>query len=86
MSHQRIVILEGFLSSEPLMGVDELYIRLRGQYPTLGKATVYRTLKLLEECGIARAIVAYDAPIHYNMLQIPDCDSSFSSANHLMSS
>lgn len=65
MSRQRELVLDAFLSRGQQMSVDDLYIKLRTQFPTLGRATVYRTLKLLVECGIARACLVDGAPIQY---------------------
>lgn len=53
-TRQREVILEEFLrDSDAHCSTEELYLRLRKKHPTLGYATVYRTLKLFAECGIA---------------------------------
>ena len=65
MSRQRTIILDAFLSAGPKMSVDDLYIKLRTQHPTLGRTTVYRTLKLLVESGIARVLVVDGAPVHF---------------------
>ncbi|MBN2645163.1 MAG: transcriptional repressor [Desulfuromonadaceae bacterium] len=52
-TRQRELILDEFLSSPSHLSAEELYLRLRTEYPNLGYATVYRTMKLLAECGIA---------------------------------
>ena len=65
MSSQRMLILKAFLSEGPRISIDELYIKLRHLHPTLGRSTVYRTLKLIAECGIARAIVMDGINLHY---------------------
>lgn len=74
MSHQRILILEAFLSAGPPTNVDDLYIKLRNRYSTLGRSTVYRTLKLLVECGIAREVVMAGAPVHYQRCPATETD------------
>jgi Fur family ferric uptake transcriptional regulator len=51
---QREVILEVFLKTEGHMSAEELYGLVKAQDPTVGFTTVYRTLKLLAECGLAR--------------------------------
>jgi Fe2+ or Zn2+ uptake regulation protein len=79
MSRQRALILDAFLSEGPRMSVDDLYIRLRTQHPTLGRATVYRTLKLLVECGIARAFIVDGVPVKYEKYQSAE-DKTFMSA------
>lgn len=50
---QRMIILETFLASESHFSTEELYLKLRAEYPKIGYATVHRTLKLFAECGIA---------------------------------
>ncbi|MGB9613410.1 MAG: Fur family transcriptional regulator [Candidatus Margulisiibacteriota bacterium] len=50
---QREIILQQFLGGEGHIGADELYYSLRKKYPRLGKATVYRTLKLLKKIEMA---------------------------------
>jgi len=50
---QRMIILETFLASDSHNSTEELYLKLREEYPKIGYATVHRTLKLFAECGIA---------------------------------
>lgn len=53
-TNQRDLILEVFLTSEKHVTSEELYRKVRERDPSIGFTTVYRTLKLLTECGIAR--------------------------------
>lgn len=50
---QRDLILEEFQRCPSHLSTEELYLRLRKKHPSIGYATVYRTLKLFAECGIA---------------------------------
>ena len=50
---QRDAIVEVFLDASGHVSVEELYGRVRERNPRIGYATVYRTMKLLTECGIA---------------------------------
>ncbi len=50
---QRDAIVEVFLDGTGHVSVEELYGRVRERHPGIGYATVYRTMKLLTECGIA---------------------------------
>lgn len=52
-TRQREVILDEFLSSADHLSTEDLYLRVRRKHPHIGYATVYRTLKLFAECGIA---------------------------------
>lgn len=50
---QREAILEEFLDSKEHLSTEALYLAIRSKYPHIGYATVYRTLKLFAESGIA---------------------------------
>jgi Fur family ferric uptake transcriptional regulator len=50
---QRRLILETFFESPNHVSIEELLAKVRERDSRVGYATVYRTLKLLSECGIA---------------------------------
>jgi len=50
---QREIILDEFLKASSHLSTEDLYLRLRKNFPNIGYATVHRTLKLFSECGIA---------------------------------
>ena len=52
-TNQRELILAEFLRAGSHLSTEELYLRLRKQYPRIGYATVHRSLKLFAQCGIA---------------------------------
>ena len=55
-THQRQVVTEVFFDqkSENLHPtIDELFVQVRAVDPRIGYATVYRTIKLFEECKLA---------------------------------
>lgn len=52
-TQQREIILDEFLTAGDHLSTEELYLRIREKHPHIGYATVYRTLKLFSECGIA---------------------------------
>ncbi|HET7755367.1 MAG TPA: transcriptional repressor [Anaeromyxobacteraceae bacterium] len=52
-SRQRNVIVETFFAMGGHVPVDALVARVREQDPRVSVATVYRTMKLLSECGLA---------------------------------
>ncbi len=64
-TRQRDIILDGFLSIDDHMSIEDLYLKLRSKYPNIGYATVYRTLKLFSESGIAREIQFGDGQTRY---------------------
>lgn len=50
---QRDDIAHVFFGSHRHLGIDELYREVRKVNPRVGYATVYRTIRLLKECGLA---------------------------------
>jgi len=52
-TEQRRVVTELFFASEGHLSIEELLDEVRVKEPRIGYATVYRTLKLLKECGLA---------------------------------
>jgi len=52
-TRQREIILDAFLRASTHPSTEELFLKIRRKHPTVGYATVYRTLKLFAECGIA---------------------------------
>jgi Fur family ferric uptake transcriptional regulator len=67
-TRQRDLILDFFLSSEQHMSIEELYLKLRAKHPGIGYATVYRTLKLFADAGIANEIHFGDGQTRYEHL------------------
>lgn len=64
-TRQRDIILDAFLSTDRHLSIEELYLRLRARHPNIGYATVYRTLKLFAESGIAREMQFGDGQTRY---------------------
>jgi Fur family ferric uptake transcriptional regulator len=64
-TRQRDIVLDCFLSSDHHMSTEDLYLKVRAKNPTIGFATVYRTLKLFAEAGIAREIHFGDGQTRY---------------------
>lgn len=62
---QRDIILDCFLSCQQHLTTEELYLKLKTDNPNIGFATVYRTLKLFAESGIAREIQFGDGQTRY---------------------
>jgi len=53
-TEQRRVILEAFLDTECHFTAEDLLAKVKMVNPSIGYTTVYRTLKLFTECGLAR--------------------------------
>jgi Fur family ferric uptake transcriptional regulator len=52
-TRQRELILKAFLDSKRHVTSEELYQSVRADHPNVGYTTVYRTMKLLVEAGLA---------------------------------
>jgi Fur family ferric uptake transcriptional regulator len=50
---QRDQILQVFVDAGQHLSAEELYLRVKKNHPGIGYATVYRTLKLLADAGLA---------------------------------
>src|SRR5687767_9231538 len=50
---QRRLIIDTFFGGAPHMTIEDLLAEVRTRDKGIGYATVYRTLKLLAECGVA---------------------------------
>ena len=64
-SKPRRDILEVFLASEGHLSAQELHEQVKRKHQRIGFATVYRTLKLFEECGLARSMDYGDGTHRY---------------------
>lgn len=62
---QRDLILEIFLKTEEHLSSDALYKLVKKKDPQVGFTTVYRTLKLLTEAGLAREVAFGDGKTYY---------------------
>jgi Fur family transcriptional regulator, ferric uptake regulator len=64
-SKPRRDIVDVFLASEGHLTAHELYQQVKQHNLSIGFATVYRTLRLLEECGLARTMDYGDGTLRY---------------------
>lgn len=62
---QRDLILDIFLRTEDHLTSEDLYWLVQKQDPSVGHTTVYRTLKLLTEAGLAREVRFGDNKTYY---------------------
>lgn len=65
---QRELILDVFLETKGHSSTEELYKLIKLKDPNVGVTTVYRTLKLLAECGLAREEKLGDGRTRYEHL------------------
>src|SRR5438128_5659858 len=62
---QRDLILDALLDTEGHMFGEDLYRLVSEKDPTVGQTTVYRTLRLLTDAGLAREVRFGDGRAHY---------------------
>ena len=64
-SRPRRDVVDVFLASEGHLTAHELYQQVKQRNPSVGFTTVYRTLRLLEECSLARTMDYGDGTLRY---------------------
>lgn len=65
MTPQRRLIVDVFLNEEGHLASEDLYAKVKEQDKSIGQATVYRTLKLLSESGLAKEVHFGDGVTRY---------------------
>lgn len=65
LTNQRKAILDSFLKTEKHLSVEDLYHIVKKEDPSIGQATVFRSLKLLYEAGIAKKVDLGDGKARY---------------------
>src|SRR5215471_2378475 len=64
-TEQRNTILRTFLETREHLSTDELHRLVKKKDAKIGYTTVYRTLKLLAECGLASEVAFHDGIARY---------------------
>ena len=90
-TRQREAILEGFLASTGHITSEQLYETVRESHPDVGAATVYRTLRLLCDAGLANShqfgsgVTLYEVEgRHHDHLICNDCEAIIEFSNDLV--
>ncbi len=65
LTGQRRLILDQFLKADTHLSQDEIYNALRSH--GVGRATVFRTLKMLQECGLVSPVVGRDGTSRFEV-------------------
>jgi Fur family transcriptional regulator, ferric uptake regulator len=81
VTQQRLLVANALAANGRQLTADELYRSLKRQEPSIGRATVFRTLETLVEAGVARRleldghVYAYVAclPEHHHHLACTNC-------------
>ncbi|PIQ82371.1 MAG: transcriptional repressor [Candidatus Omnitrophica bacterium CG11_big_fil_rev_8_21_14_0_20_64_10] len=67
LTHQREEILQTLMEAQVHLGMEELYAILRKKDPAIGRATVFRTIKLLQACGLVAEVGAEKGRLKYEL-------------------
>ena len=67
-SEQRQLILDVFLGTEKHLTAEELYELVKKKNPSVGYATIYRTMKLFSDAGLCRELRVEDGIARYEHL------------------
>lgn len=65
VTEQRRIVLEVFLETDGHYSCEELYLRISKRDSTISPATVYRTVKLLADSGIAEQMDFGDGVVRF---------------------
>ncbi len=65
-THQRIVVYEALLSLKSHPSADSIYERIHPKNPSISLATVYNTLDILVEAGLAKRVLSGKGPVRYD--------------------
>jgi len=66
LTPQRIMVVDALHSAKRHISAEEIFERMREKYPYANISTVYRTLELLKELGLAAEISMGDGIIRYH--------------------
>ena len=65
LTGQRRLILDAFLKTDHHLSQDEIYLSLRSH--GMGRATVFRTIKMLQECGLISPVIGRDGTSRFEI-------------------
>ncbi len=68
-TRQRQVIFDTFVACEDHVAIDDLLLRVQASMPGVGYATVYRTMKLFTDAGIAHERRFQDGQTRYEPVE-----------------
>lgn len=78
ITNERFLILDAAMDMDGHFDADELYFKMKNDYLKVSRATVYKTLELMSECGImtkhnfkgdrTRFETKYGRNVHYHII------------------
>jgi Fur family transcriptional regulator, ferric uptake regulator len=67
LTRQREEILQCLMKADQHLEVEELYDLIKKKDPSLGRATVFRTVKLLQECNLVQEVAGSNGRAKYEL-------------------
>lgn len=67
LTEQRKLVLNVFLNSRLHLTIEEVYNKSKKRNPNIGLTTVWRTIKLLRECGLVSGFKHTDGIFRYEL-------------------
>lgn len=67
LTRQREEVLRCLMAAETHLSLDDVYATAKRKDPTIGRATVFRTLRLLQECGLVSAVGSADGRARFEL-------------------
>lgn len=67
LTEQRKLVLDVFLNSRLHLTIEEVYNKSKKRNPNIGLTTVWRTIKLLRECGLVSGFKHTDGTFRYKL-------------------
>jgi Fe2+ or Zn2+ uptake regulation protein len=68
LSHRRLKVLEYLCQNPSHPTVDQIYVNIHKEVPNLSKTTIYNTLHILVEAGVARVVTIEDHETRYDII------------------
>lgn len=69
LTPQRIMVVDALHSVDQHISAEEIYAKVRAQYPYANISTIYRTLELLKELGLVTEISLGDGRTRYHPVE-----------------
>jgi Fur family peroxide stress response transcriptional regulator len=66
VTSQRLAICKFILSRKDHPTAEQIYQKLRGEYPTISLGTIYKTLHLLKELGLIQELGFNEGSVRYD--------------------
>ena len=67
LTRQREEVLRCLMAAERHLALDDVYAAAKRRDPTIGRATVFRTLRLLQECGLVAEVGSADGRARFEL-------------------